>query len=138
MLEEEFYGTIKLVSGEGIFAEILPTQENGRTLLLLSEPVQVQTVSLNTNGIEGVKIDPWIKSQGDAMIVIDMEKVITVLEADDNGDMVRAYRKFLRQRQKGQGKTKVTKKMGYLDSVSNARLLLEKIYNNKASTDSEL
>ena len=138
MLEEEFYGTIKLVSGEEIFAEILPTQENGRTLLLLSEPVQVQTVSLNTNGIAGVKIDPWIKSQGDAMIVIDMEKVITVLEADDNGDMVRAYRKFLRQRQKGQGKTKVTKKMGYLDSVSNARLLLEKIYNNKASTDSEL
>ena len=67
MLEEEFYGTIKLVSGEEIFAEILPTQENGRTLLLLSEPVQVQTVSLNTNGIEGVKIDPWIKSQGDAM-----------------------------------------------------------------------
>ena len=98
----------------------------------------MQTVSLNTNGIEGVKIDPWIKSQGDAMIVIDMEKVITVLEADDNGDMVRAYRKFLRQRQKGQGKTKVTKKMGYLDSVSNARLLLEKIYNNKGSTDSEL
>ena len=138
MLEEEFYGTIKLVSGEEIFAEILPTQKNGRTLLLLSEPVQVQTVALNTNGIEGVKIDPWIKSQGDAMIVIDMEKVITVLEADDNGDMVRAYRKFLRQRQKGQGKTKVTKKMGYLDSVSNARLLLEKIYNNKASTDSEL
>ena len=73
------------------------------------------------------------------MIVINMDKVITVLEAEDDGDMVRAYRKFLRQKQKNQGRTKVTKKMGYLDSVSNARLLLEKIYKNKeASTDSEL
>ena len=53
-MEEEFYGTIKLISGEEIFAEILPTEENGRTLLLLSDPVQIQTVSLNVNGMEGV------------------------------------------------------------------------------------
>ena len=138
-MEEEFYGTIKLISGEEIFAEILPTEENGRALLLLTDPAQIQTVSLNVNGMEGVKIDPWIKSQSDQMIVINMDKVITVLEAEDDGDMVRAYRKFLRQKQKNQGRTKVTKKMGYLDSVSNARLLLEKIYKNKeASTDSEL
>jgi len=139
MHEEEFYGTIKLISGEEIFAEILPTQEGNRTLLLLSDPVQVSTVSLSTTGVEGVKIDPWIKSQSDSMIVIDMDKVITILEADDDCDMTRAYRKFLRQRVKGSSKTKVSKKMGYLDSVSNARIMLERIYRSKeASTDSEL
>ena len=33
-MDEEFYGSIKLVSGEEIFAEVLPVVENGRTVLV--------------------------------------------------------------------------------------------------------
>lgn len=139
MMEEEFYGTIKLISGEEIFAEILPVKEEGRTLLLLSDPVEVQTVPIGSNGVEGVKIDPWIKSQSDSVIVIDMDKVITILEADQDSDMIRAYKKFLRTRAQRTNKSRLSKKMGYLDTVANARVTLEKIYNMKATnTDSEL
>jgi len=138
-MEEEFYGTIKLISGEEIFAEILPVKEEGRTLLLLSDPVEVQTISIGSNGVEGVKIDPWIKSQSDSVIVIDMDKVITILEADDDCDMIRAYKKFLRTRSQRTNKSRLSKKMGYLNTVANARITLEKIYKMKAAnTDSEL
>tara|TARA_B100000287_G_scaffold163735_1_gene154440 strand:+ start:9271 stop:9687 length:417 start_codon:yes stop_codon:yes gene_type:complete len=136
-MEEEFYGTVKLISGEEIFAEILPVKEDNRTLLLLTEPVQVQTVSVGSDGLEGVKIDPWIKTQSDSMIVIDMDKVITVLEAEETGDMVKAYRKYLRARGKVPNRTQVTKKMGLAGSVQKHRLLLEKIYNNSAASNTE-
>jgi len=138
-MEEEFYGTIKLISGEEIFAEILPVKEDGRTLLLLSDPVQIQTVPVGTEGLEGIKIDPWIKSQSDSMIVIDMDKVITILEADEDADMIRAYKKFLKTRVSRSNKSKLSKRMGYLDTIANARVTLEKIYNRKAANkDSEL
>ena len=56
-MEEEFFGSIKLVSGEEIFAEILPVEENGKTVLVVSDPVEIETVHLQGNA-EGLRMMP--------------------------------------------------------------------------------
>ena len=39
MMEEDFYASIKLVSGEEIFAKISPSEENENLCFLLLNPI---------------------------------------------------------------------------------------------------
>lgn len=135
-MEEEFYGSIKLVSGEEIFAEILPVEENGRSVLILSDPVEIDTINLGS--VEGLRMIPWIRSLSkEGLVVIPMDKVITVVEAPEDSEVVSSYMKFIYSKLSGSGsrKIKVSEKMGYKTSVDQARKLLEKIYRSKEAKD---
>jgi len=70
-------------------------------------------------------------------MVIPMDKVITVVEAKEDSEVVSYYQKFIFSNLNGGSseKIKVTKKMGYVISVNQAREYLEGIYkqdSNKA------
>lgn len=130
-MEEEFYGTIKLVSGEEIFAEILPTEENGRRVLVLSDPVSIESISISSG--EGLRMIPWIKTNpNEGIVVIPMQHVITVVEASEKSDVVESYMNFVRSKfnrlyKKQSGGTKVFK-----TTVEQARKELEKLYNTES------
>ena len=64
-----------------------------------------------------------------------MDRVITVVEAQPDSEVVRYYEKFIfTNLQQGPAeKIKVTKKMGYVISVEKARETLEKIYKKPQS-----
>ena len=130
-MEEEFYASVKLVSGEEIFGEVLPSEENGRTVLIISDPVEIETVSMDGR-TEGLRMMPWLRSMpAEGMIIIPMDKVITVVEAKENSEVVSYYQKFIMTTLNGGSseKIKVTKKMGYVISVEQAREHLEKLFD---------
>jgi hypothetical protein len=110
-MEEEFYAAIKLVSGEEIFSKVCPCQEETRTLLILDNPVIMETISIKQLGVNGLKLHPWMRLSNDSMFIIDMEKVITITEVVDQSVIV-------------------TPNMGYVSSVDEARVSLEKIYRH--------
>jgi len=129
-MEEDFYASIKLVSGEEIFGEVMPSDENGRTVLIISDPVEIETVSMNGSH-EGLRMMPWLRSMPtDNIIIIPMDRVITVVEAREDSEVVKYYQKFIMTNLNGGSaeKIKVTKKMGYVISVEKARESLEKLY----------
>jgi hypothetical protein len=45
-MEDDFYASLKLISGEEVFAKVAACDENDRTLLLLHNPVLVQQVKI--------------------------------------------------------------------------------------------
>ena len=138
-MDEEFYGSIKLISGEEIFAEVMPSEENGRTVLIISDPVEIETVHMNGSH-EGLRMMPWLRSNPtEGIMVIPMDRVITVVEAKEDSDVVQYYQKFIFSNLNGGSseKIKVTKKMGYVISVDQAREYLEGIYKNKGSNKAE-
>ena len=131
-MEEEFYASVKLVSGEEIFGEVMPSEENGRTVLIISDPVEIETVSMNGSH-EGLRMMPWLRSMPtESIIIIPMDKVITVVEAREESEVVAYYQKFIMTNFSGgsSDKIKVTKKMGYVISVEKARENLERIFNS--------
>tara|TARA_Y100000991_G_C21757724_1_gene257410 strand:- start:185 stop:604 length:420 start_codon:yes stop_codon:yes gene_type:complete len=131
-MEEEFYASVKLVSGEEIFGEVMPSEENGRTVLIISDPVEIETVSMNGSH-EGLRMMPWLRSMPtESIIIIPMDKVITVVEAREESEVVAYYQKFIMTNLSGgsSDKIKVTKKMGYVISVEKARENLERIFNS--------
>ena len=129
-MEEEFYASVKLVSGEEIFGEVMPSEENGRTVLIISDPVEIETVSMNGSH-EGLRMMPWLRSMpAEGIIIIPMDKVITVVEAREDSEVVAYYQRFIMTNLQGGSseKIKVTKKMGYVISVEKARENLEKLF----------
>jgi|TARA_B100001094_G_C17958425_1_gene684159 hypothetical protein len=129
-MEEEFYASVKLVSGEEIFGEVMPSEENGRTVLIISDPVEIETVSMDGRH-EGLRMMPWLRSMPtEGMIIIPMDRVITVVEAKEESEVVAYYQRFIMTNHVNGSseKIKVTKKMGYVISVEKARESLENIF----------
>jgi hypothetical protein len=131
MMEEDFYAVIKLVSGEEIFSIVCPSEEEGRTMLILNNPVVIEVVVMKQIGMQGYKIDPWLKFADDDTFLLDMDKILTISEVRDE-ETIEMYHKFLRQRDKKNSKNSLTPEMGYLSSVSEARKRFEKLYRGQS------
>jgi hypothetical protein len=132
MNEEEFYATIKLVSGEEIFAKVCPFDEEDKTILVLDNPITIETIYVPR--LEGTiaKVHPWIKLSEDTMFIINLDKIITITEVFDNS-LIKIHKKYSRERFKSSNKSEITPNMGFVSSIKDARLSLEKLYNLKSS-----
>jgi len=134
-MEEDFYAVIKLISGEEIFSIVCPSEENGRTMLILNNPVTIEVVVMKQIGMQGYKIDPWLKFADDDTFLLNMDKVLTISEVRDP-ETIEMYHKYLRQQESKDSKNPLTPEMGYLSSVSEARKMLEKLYKSQDLKDS--
>lgn len=125
-MDNEFYASIKLVSGEEIFAIVSPSEEDDdRTLLLLENPVIIEPIVSKNQGIVGYKIKPWMMIPDDDIYIIDMNKVITMTEVNDN-QIIRLYKKF----NKNTSQVSLERNMGFISKVDDAREILERIYKS--------
>ena len=128
MIEDDFYCTLKLKSGEEIFAKIAASDEGNRTMLLVSNPVVIEEIKMR-NHLAGYKFEPWIKTSTEDMFIINLEDVLTMSESEDV-EMIVYYQEFIRKSNK-RNRAKLDKKMGYISSVNDAKEVLEKLYNSK-------
>ena len=131
MMEEDFYAVIKLISGEEIFSIVCPSEEEGRTMLILNNPVTIEVIVMKQIGMQGYKIDPWLKFADDDTFLLSMDKVLTISEVRDL-ETIEMYHKFLRQQENKNSKNPLSAEMGYLSSVSEARKRFEKIYRGQS------
>ena len=128
-MEEDFYAIIKLISGEEILSKVCPCDENDRIMLILDNPITMESITIRQLGISTIKVSPWLKFADDNMFIIDMEKIITMTEINDE-DLIKMHQKFVREKNKKSNKSELTSKIGYLSSVADARISLEKLYKS--------
>ena len=129
MVKEEFHAVLKLVSGEEIFAKVCPCEEEDKTILILESPVIFETITIKHSGIQAVRINPWLRMTDDPILVMNMQNVMTMTEIDDK-HMIGVYNKFLRDQHRTTNKTDLNPNMGFLSSISDARIFLEKLYKS--------
>ena len=134
-MEEDFYAVIKLISGEEIFSIVCPSEEDDQTMLILNNPVTIEVIVMKQIGMQGYKIDPWLKFADDDTFLLNMDKVLTISEVRDE-EMIEMYHKFLRQQDNKNSKNSLSAEMGYLSSVSEARKKFEKLYRGQDIKDS--
>ena len=129
-IEEDFYATIKLKSGEEIFAKVAASEEEDRTLLIVSNPINIIEVKGRSGDILGYKMEPWLKTTTDDMFILNLEDVLTISESSDI-EMIMMYQTFVREPlDKGTNKKNITKTMGYVSNVNDAKEILEKLYKS--------
>jgi len=129
MIEEDFYATLKLKTGEEIFAKVAASEEDDRTLLLISNPITISEIK-GRNGIMGYKIEPWLKTTTEDMFIININDVLTMTESSDV-EMIGMYQRYCRESfNSGSNQSKISRKMGYLANVNDAKEILEKLFKN--------
>ena len=69
-------------------------RKNGRTVLIISDPVEIETVSMNGSH-EGLRM-MWLRIMlTEGIIIIPMDRVITVVEAQEDSEVVAYYQRFI-------------------------------------------
>ena len=130
MIEDDFYATLKLKSGEEIFAKVAASEESDRTMLLVSNPVIISEVK-GRMGIVGYKLEPWLKTTTEDMFIIKLDDVLTMSESSDI-EMIMMYQDYIRSSESDKNATNqssIDRKMGRLGNVNDVKEILEKIYN---------
>ena len=132
MIEDDFYATIKFKSGEEIFAKVAASEEVNRTVLLISNPIIVSEVQ-GKKGMLGYRIEPWLKTTKEDMFMVDLSDILTMSESSDV-EMISMYQRWLRDTSKIKNdEPKLSRKMGYISNVNDAKESLEKLYKLKES-----
>ena len=128
MIEDDFYATVKFKSGEEIFAKVAATEEEDRTILLVSNPIIVQEIK-SRSGSVGYKIEPWLKTTTDDMFIINLSDILTLSESSDI-EMIMMYQDYIRSSNRdSNNQSNISRNMGYLGNVNDTKELLEKIFN---------
>jgi len=129
MIEDDFYATVKLKTGEEIFAKVAPTEEDDKILLIISNPIIIAEIK-SRMGVVGYKIEPWLKTTKEDMFIINIDDVLTISESSDI-EMIMMHQSFVRQSSKDKTKeSKINRRMGYISNVNDAKEILEKIFKN--------
>ena len=132
-IEEDFYATIKLNSGEEIFAKVAASEETDRTMLIVHHPIMIGEIK-GKHGIVGYKVEPWLKTSKEDMFIINLDNVLTLSESNDV-EMIIMYQRYLRDSEDDRTpESKISKKMGYVANVKDAKEILEKIYKNNTKS----
>ena len=128
-IEDDFYCTIKLKCGDEIFCKVAANEDEDRIFLLLSNPITIEEIVIRGT-VTGYKVEPWLKTSDDDLIMINIDDVLTMTE-NCNVDMITYYHDYLRKNNK-ENNSKLSREMGYISSVAQAKEVLEKIYNLKS------
>lgn len=135
-MEDDFYASLKLISGEEVFAKVAACDENDRTLLLLHNPVLVQQVKLpGANITAGYKVEPWMKTNEEDMFVLDMKNILTMVECNDI-EMIAIHQRYVEESSQEGNRSNIDRRMGYISSVKDAKKMLEQLYNKDIQKES--
>jgi hypothetical protein len=130
-MEEEFYATIKLVSGEELVSKVCYLTEENK--IMLERPLIVENSKQRKGQLEvtGFALKEWISATFDNMFVINKDHVLTMVEIE--GEIVDFYEKTLFRMETGKSLAgrgnKIPRGSGYLGSVKEMKKSLEDLFN---------
>ena len=127
---EEFFATVKLITGEEIVSKVVYLEDEDK--VLLENPLQVDSAKQRKGALEisGFSFKEWVCATFDKMFIINRNHIITVSEIE--GPIVDFYKETLLRMENGKslnGKGgKLPRGSGYLGSVTDMKKSLENIF----------
>ena len=132
-MSDKFLAVVKLKTSEEVLAQIEMSPQGD--VMYLDYPAMVGESSFTKRpGVSIIKIEPWIKTGREKTYIVEMSNIITICEISDK-DVIKAYNNFVKAYYESESpfqkpKPKMTKEMGYISNVKDARKSLEDIFKN--------
>ena len=127
---DEFHAVLKLITGEEIFSLVSVDENDGDSIIMLSNPVIMKMMQSPVGHY--VKVKPWLELPDQDLFLIKYDKIITMSEVTDE-QMIRFYTRYLNEDDidiEVDGQVSLNDKMGFLATVEDARQSLENIFKN--------
>ena len=127
---DEFHAVLKLITGEEIFSLVSVDENDGDSIIMLSNPVIMKMMQSPVGHY--VKVKPWLELPDQDLFLIKYDKIVTMSEVTDK-QMIKFYNRYLNEDDidiEVDGKVSLNDKMGLLTTVDDARLKLEEIFKN--------
>mgnify|MGYP003880501291 FL=1 len=127
---EEFHAVLKLITGEEIFSLVSVDENDGDSIIMLSNPVIMKMLQGPVGSY--VKVKPWLELPDQDLFLIKYDKIVTMSEVTDK-QMIKFYNRYLEEDDidiEVDGKVSLNDKMGFLTTVDDARKSLENIFKN--------
>jgi len=137
-MEEEFYATMKLTSGEEIIAKV--SYDVNDDVLIIHQPRIIEKVEIKRKGflVEGIVFDDWMNGTTEDLFIIPRSQVITLIEVENS--IIEYYEnhlndKSLYKKSKIQSPKSNSKRQrpesqeGFLGSIKDSKNFLEELYN---------
>ena len=127
---EEFFATVKLITGEEIVSKVVYLEDEDK--VMLENPLQVDQAKQRKGALEisGFSFREWVCATFDKMFIINRDHIITISEVE--GPIVDFYKETLLRMENGKslnGKGgKLPRGSGYLGSVTDMKKSLENIF----------
>jgi len=131
----DFHATIKLITGEEIFALVSVDNTEEDPVIIMQSPVIMKVLSTGKGSM--MKIRPWLEVPGDDIYIIKYDRILTMSEVKDKmiismyttycdeGDF--DFGEFINEEPSNH---EVTKQMGYISNVEDARKKLEDLFKD--------
>lgn len=133
-MQDNFFATLKLITGEEILAEVCPSEENEVDFLIVQNPIVIsETMQIDQEkgvAVSGLVPKKWMLYSNDDMTIIYKTHIISLSELDKFGSDF--YQKALiAARMSSPVKRKVDSRdnVGYVGNVKDHRKLLERMYD---------
>ena len=132
----DFHATIKLITGEEIFALVSVDNTEDEPVVIMQNPVVMKVLS--TGRGQMMKIRPWLEVPGDDVYIMKYDKIITMSEVKDHM-IISMYKTYCDEgdfdfgefiNEEDSRNHEVTKKMGYISNVEDARKKLEDLFKD--------
>ena len=127
---DEFHAVLKLITGEEIFSLVSVDENDGDSIIMLSNPVIMKMLSGPAGSY--VKVKPWLELPDQDLFLIKYDKIVTMSEVTDK-QMIKFYTRYLNEDDidiEVDGKVSLSNKMGFVSTVEDARQSLENIFKN--------
>ena len=132
----DFHATIKLITGEEIFALVSVDNSETEPVIIMQNPVIMKVLSTGKGSM--MTIRPWLEVPGDDVYVLKYDKIITMSEVKDHM-IISMYKTYCDEgdfdfgefiNEEDSRNHEVTKKMGYISNVEDARKKLEDLFKD--------
>ena len=150
--DEQFFGTLKLSTGEEVLGELLVSQcpETQDDMIFIQHPAKTKVIEMDEAGEHKVAVGfmKWMNFSDEEFYVIDEDAVVSIApmskeaiaggtESQDWAEMLsRMYsrwvkKEILHEPEVERGQVPVTPSMGLIAKVEDARKHLEKMYKEE-------
>ena len=140
---DEFYAIIKLISGEEVLSLVSIDENDGDPLIVMQNPITMKVLH-SAHGMH-IKVKSWMEMASDDFFIVKLDKIVTMTEITER-KIIQFYNNYLNDEDEdtdgdqllgsSSNQSEVTKKMGYVTTVEDAREMLENLYKLKDNKES--
>jgi hypothetical protein len=133
--DEEFHFIAKLVSGEQVIGKGFAMEEEGETLIYVSDPLEISIIIKNLDknkSIKGIGLNKWMHFSEEDFYIIREKDIITI--AGLSSELIAMYNLFWQKEIEGdtldEKKVELDTEMGLIGKVDDMRSKLEKLFKD--------